>query len=107
MGEFLDVANAVTGSKAELVWKEAGVVVGKGVRPWTEMPCWLPPGEKRDFVFKCNVEKAFAAGLVSRKVEDTVGDTWAWMEKQDGEIPTDGKLGIDPEKEVAALNGEG
>lgn len=105
VGELLDTLNEVTGGNADLIWKDPETILNAGVTPWSELPCWLPPGRQHDLLFGCNVDKAFAAGLRARPMRNTVIDTWAWMQSEHIEPPTYGKgrVGLDPEKEAKIL----
>ncbi len=52
-----------------------------------------------------NVDRARAAGLVCRPIQDTVADTWAWL--RSGGRPVDherfAEHGIDPGKEAQLI----
>ena len=43
MSRLLEAAMAVTGSAARLVWVSPEVIEKTGIRPWTELPIWVPP----------------------------------------------------------------
>ena len=64
------------------------------VRPYTELPLWLPKGQRGHFA----VEKAIAAGLSFRSIAETIVDTVAWHKTR----PADTKLraGLTPEREA-------
>ncbi|RDW58904.1 hypothetical protein BP6252_13380 [Coleophoma cylindrospora] len=102
MGELVDTLNEVTGGHADVIWKGPEAILKAGVLPWSELPCWLPPGHQHDLFFGCNVDQAFAAGLHARPMKDTVVDTWAWLQ-QEPEPPAHGIVGLDPEKEAKIL----
>jgi len=87
MGELLDTCVQVTGNVARLHWVMPEAVLAAGVKPWTELPIWLPPGELHDFLHRGDVSKALAAGLRCRPVAETVADTWVWLSNLDGEPP--------------------
>ena len=55
-----------------------------GVEPWSELPVWLPPGHEYEGLHAADVERAHAAGLRCRPIEETVADTWAWLESLPG-----------------------
>jgi 2'-hydroxyisoflavone reductase len=102
--ELLETANTVVGGNAELVWIEPKVILDAGIAPWTELPCWLPPGPEHDLMMGCNVDKAFSDGLRARSLKETVADTWTWLQGQDEKPPIHGKNGLDPKKEAKLLS---
>jgi len=71
---------------ANLVWVDEQRVLDAGVRPWTELPLWLPrdgwPLMERD------ASAAVAAGLTYRPLEETVRDTYEWDRDAPGDRPT-------------------
>ena len=110
MGELLDVANAVTGGRADLRWTDPDVILAAGVEPWTALPIWLPPGPDHDLMHGGDVGKALAAGLATRPVRETVADTWSWLRSLPGEPPRRADrppVGLDPAVEAAVLAAAG
>ncbi|MEV6652971.1 NAD-dependent epimerase/dehydratase family protein [Streptomyces sp. NPDC051219] len=108
MGELLDACARVTGSDAELRWTEPEVVLAAGIEPWTDLPVWLPPGEQHETMHRGDVTKALAAGLRCRPVEETVADTWTWLQGLGGvapQRPDRPRVGLDPETEAKVLSG--
>jgi nucleoside-diphosphate-sugar epimerase len=108
MAELLAACVTVTGSDAELVWTDPERILAAGVRPWTGLPIWLPPGEMYDYVHGIDVTRALGAGLRVRPALDTAADTWAWLRGLDGaapQRPDRRPVGIDPAVEAAILGG--
>ncbi|MFI0737561.1 NAD-dependent epimerase/dehydratase family protein [Streptomyces sp. NPDC021100] len=106
MGELLETCVRVTGSDAELCWTDPEPILAAGVAPWTDLPIWLPPGEDHTTIFAAGVGKALAAGLRCRPVEETVADTWTWLESLGGVPPLRPDrppVGLDPETEAKLL----
>jgi len=106
MGELLDKCVRVTGSDADLRWIDPDTIAATGVAPWTDLPCWLPPGPAHDGMHRGDVSKASAAGLRCRPVGDTVVDTWAWLRTLGGppyQRPDRPKPGLSAEAEAALL----
>lgn len=106
MAELLAACVTVTGSDAELVWTDPERILAAGVRPWTGLPIWLPPGEMYDYVNGIDVTRALGAGLRVRPVLDTAADTWTWLRGLDGpapQRPDRPPVGIDPAVEAAIL----
>ncbi|MFD9356886.1 NAD-dependent epimerase/dehydratase family protein [Streptomyces sp. NPDC060031] len=106
LGGLLDACSAVTASGAELHWIDAARIEEAGVAPWTELPLWLPEGEMHDFMYGGDVTRALAAGLKCRPVEETVADTWAWLQELGGTAPQRPDRpapGLSPQQEAALL----
>ncbi|MFB6440701.1 NAD-dependent epimerase/dehydratase family protein [Streptomyces sp. NPDC056411] len=110
MGELLESCVEVTGSDAELRWKDPEEVLAAGIEPWTELPIWIPPSELRDAFYGADVTKVLASGLRCRPVRETVADTWAWLQEIGGSAPQRPDrpaVGLAPQKEAAVLDGGG
>jgi nucleoside-diphosphate-sugar epimerase len=107
MRYLLETAVRTTGANAELVWVDADAIQAAGIRPWTELPLWIPPGHEAAGLLSTNVERAYATGLHCRPVEQTVADTWAWLvgaSEGDGlALPGGSTVGLDPAREQAVL----
>jgi nucleoside-diphosphate-sugar epimerase len=106
MGSLLESGLAATGSAARLVWVAPEPILAAGVEPWTELPIWLPPEHEHAALHAIDVEKAHAAGLVTRPVAETVADTWGWLEALGQRPPLRPDLpppGLDAERERALL----
>jgi 2'-hydroxyisoflavone reductase len=107
MGSLLEACLDVAGApSARLTWVDPAVVAEAGIEPWSELPVWLPPDHEFRGLHAADVERAYAAGLRPRPLEDTVRDTWRWLEStgfappQRADRPSPG---VDPAKEAAAL----
>ena len=46
------------------------------MQPWSELPLWIP--EADNGIFEVRNDKAIAAGLTFRPLEETVRDTLDW-----------------------------
>ncbi|MEU3210084.1 NAD-dependent epimerase/dehydratase family protein [Nocardiopsis alba] len=106
MEGLLTACREATGSDAVFRWFDPEVIVEAGVRPWTDLPVWLPPGELHGSMHQGDVGRALATGLRCRPVAETVADTWAWLESIGGTAPQrEGwpRLGLDPEVEARLL----
>lgn len=107
MGELLDACVRVTGSAAELCWAAPEVILDAGIEPWTQLPVWVPPGsDMHDALHSADVSRAVATGLSCRPVEETVADTWAWLQDIGGtapQRPDRTRKGLDAETEAKVL----
>ena len=97
--ELLERARSAIGSDANLVWTDEQRILDADVRPWTELPLWLP-GDEHAGMARADISRALAAGLVFRPLEETVADTLAWDRTVPGSRPT-----LRPEKEQEILAG--
>jgi 2'-hydroxyisoflavone reductase len=106
IGELLDLAIRVTGSRAELVWTPQEVVLKADIAPWTELPIWVPRGPDFDYLETMDTSAAIAAGFTSRTLRETVADTWAWLQVEGDPVPRPGRtpVGLDPAKEQQVLS---
>ncbi|MBE2998859.1 NAD-dependent epimerase/dehydratase family protein [Nocardiopsis sp. HNM0947] len=106
MEELLEACKGVTGSDAEFRWLGPEEIEAAGIRPWTELPVWLPPGELHGTLHQGNVDRALATGLRCRPAAETVADTWQWLRSLGGEAPQRPdrpRVGLDPEVEARVL----
>jgi nucleoside-diphosphate-sugar epimerase len=107
MAELLDTCRDLTGGTAQLKWKCPQSILDASVKPWTELPIWLPPGKNHSFCYNVDVTKAVEQGLRVRPAVDTYTDTWEWLKGEDpssSDVTGDlGDLGIDPDKEMSVL----
>ena len=108
IGELLDQCVAVTGSDAELVWVSAETIEAAEIEGWTDLPIWVPPTGELAGMHDCDVSAAHAAGLRCRPMEETVADTWAWLQREGTPAPQSsraGKIGLTAEQEQLLLAG--
>lgn len=95
---FLERACAAIGSDANVMWVDEQTVLDAEVQPWSELPLWLP-GDDYAGMARANTQRALAAGLTFRPLEETVVDTLAWDRTVDGDRPT-----LSREKERTVLD---
>ena len=109
MGSLLDAAVAAVGSDARLVWADPEVIDAAGIQGWTELPVWISPNGEGGSLHDGDVSAIYAAGLVCRPVEETVADTWRWLQAEgDPPVPSGRPAhGLDPEREREVLAGLG
>jgi 2'-hydroxyisoflavone reductase len=90
--------------EAEVTWVGEEFLQEQGVRPWLELPLWLPGAENA--LNQMNVAKAVAAGLQFRPLEETTRDTLAWAREAGAQLVTQtsyGQAGLDPAREAELL----
>lgn len=80
--DLLETCVEVTGSDAELVWVDEADLAAAGVQGWTQLPCWVPETGELAGLMASDTSRAAAAGLSCRQVEETVTDTWGWLQAE-------------------------
>jgi nucleoside-diphosphate-sugar epimerase len=105
MASLLMAARRATGSDAQLVWVSPEAIAAAGIEAWTELPIWLPPTGDAAGMHAGDVSRALATGLRCRPVEETVADTWRWLQAEGDPEPPPGRPapGLDPVKEEQLL----
>ena len=70
---MLEGIRDATGSDARFVWVSERFLLAAGVKPWEELPLWVP--KELAGVLAVDVGRAVGAGLAFRPLTETVGDT--------------------------------
>lgn len=89
-GGVLEVCRATIaatgGTPGEPVVVPGEELVAAGVRPWWELPLWLP-ADAAPTAWQVGTARAQELGLAVRPIEDTIRDTWDWLRGlPDGEL---------------------
>lgn len=107
IGALLEECVRVSGSKASLVWVTPEQVADAGLSGWTNLPIWVPPTGELASLHDGDTRAAAAAGLACRPMEETVADTWAWLQREGWPEPDSsrtGSLGLSAEQEQRLLS---
>lgn len=72
MHGMLEGIRAATGSDARFVWASEKFLLEAGVKPWEEVPLWVP--KEMSGILSVDVGRAIGAGLVFRPLGETVRD---------------------------------
>jgi 2'-hydroxyisoflavone reductase len=102
-GAMLAEIKNVSVSDAEFTWASENFLLAEKVKPWSEMPLWLPgenAPEIKGHAF-ANVDKAVNSGLTFRPLQDTIQDVLAWCRENFG--TDEMKAGISRERERELL----
>ena len=107
----LNVAELLGGVRAAMpgsldirfTWTDAKFLEEQKVRPWSDLPVWIPPAG--DFLYwgKANIEKAVAAGLTFRALAVTAAETLEWHKTRPAESQAKLKSGLTAEREAEVL----
>jgi len=95
---------AVSGSAdVRFTWAPADFLTEQGVRPWIEMPTWLPSRGDNDGWSRLSIARAVAKGLTFRPLATTARDTLEWWKTLPEDRRAKPRAGLAPEKERAVL----
>ena len=101
MGEYLQRAAAVAGTKPDVHWVPEAYLLEQEVGPFVEMPLWVPKAAQG--MMAVDVSKAMQAGLTFRPIESTLGDTLEWHQSRPADY--EWLAGLKPDREQALLTG--
>lgn len=103
---LLDDCRELAGSAATVTWVDDDFLVEQEVRPWVELPLWIPAAASAG-VWDQDTTAAERAGLRCRPVRETAADTLAWLRAGGAPVPVEapraGPAGLDPVKEAELL----
>lgn len=97
LGGLFAAAERAAGASVEPVWAPGSFLEEHGVRPFMDMPLWLPADTRMIF----SSDRARAAGLHCRPTEETVRDVLAWARVERGDEPH--RAGLPPDREQALI----
>jgi 2'-hydroxyisoflavone reductase len=107
IGDLFETANEVAGGRAQLMWLDSDEVLRAGLKPWSELPLWIPPLESGQdhFVFSNDVSLAHSMGLRIRPAAQTISDTWSWLQACGDEAQEPpASVGLSPDREARVLS---
>jgi 2'-hydroxyisoflavone reductase len=99
-GRLLRTCRDVTGSDAAFTWVDDGFLVDKGVRPYVDLPLWIPGDDGLAFG-TVQITRALEDGLQTRSLRETIADTWRWAAGRNAGHTW--RAGIDAERESRLL----
>jgi 2'-hydroxyisoflavone reductase len=103
-GGMLTGAADAAGTTADVTWVDDEFLVEHEVKPWSELPLWLPASQA-PYVWDQDTTRAEQAGLRVRPVAESAADTLAWLRAGDQgpANPRTGRAGLDPDRERELL----
>jgi len=101
MGEMLSTCKEVSGSDANMIWVPWSFLEEQQIRPWADLPAWIPASMEAAFG-RISTDRATAAGLSIRPLEETVSATLAWWREQPGDREL--RAGLPAGREMAVLS---
>jgi 2'-hydroxyisoflavone reductase len=100
MAEMLYGIRAITTGPVQFTWVPADFLREHDVRPWSDMPAWIPD----DPVSFVSVERAVGTGLTFRPLADTARATLEYHQTRPAEEREDLQAGMEPDREAEVLS---
>jgi len=100
MGEMLEQIGTIATNPYELTWVTEDFLEAQGVRPWSDLPTWIPG----DALMLVALQSAVDAGLTYRPLAVTARDTLEWDKARPAEERADRRFGWSREREREVLD---
>jgi len=102
---LLEACKQASGSNATFTWADAAFLEKHKVRPWMDLPVWVPAQGEMAGMSGVSNAKAMARGLKFRPVMDTARDTLTWFNGLPPERQAElrKRAGLTPEREREVL----
>ena len=103
IAELLYGIAAVTTAPLRWTWVPAEFLAEHGVRPYREMPVWMPTRADNAGFARFDLSREVAAGLTFRSLADTTAATLAYHHARDAARKAELRAGISAEREAEVL----
>lgn len=103
MAELLYGIRAVTTAETTFTWVPADFLAEHGVRAYSDMPVWMPPGPGREGFARFDITPEVEKGLTFRPLAVTATDTLEYHFSRPAEEQQNLRAGMDPEREARVL----
>jgi 2'-hydroxyisoflavone reductase len=100
---MLEACKWAAQSDATFTWVDEKFLLERDVKPWSELPVWIPDSPADVGFMRTSNAKAVAAGLTFRPVEETARDTLAWFNALPDAATHSWKAGLTPDRERSIL----
>ena len=101
--DMVDTCIEVSGAETNAVWADTDFLTEQGIRPWADMPVWVPNAGEMAGLSQIDVRRAFAAGMKIRNRKETALDTLNWFKTLPEERQKTLRAGIKSEREQEVL----
>ncbi|MCZ6915424.1 MAG: NAD-dependent epimerase/dehydratase family protein [Gemmatimonadetes bacterium] len=106
--EMLYGCRAATSANMSFTWVETDFLLEREIRPYSHMPCWIPPRGDRAGFQRFDLSKSLAGGITYRPLAVTARDTLAFHKTRPSEVRNrllagESRAGISREREAALL----
>jgi len=105
MGEMLAGIRAVLPGSLDIrfTWADADFLSSRQVRPWSDMPVWIPTVGETAGWSQVNIDRALAKGITFRPFAVTALDTLEWHRTRPAEAQEKMRAGLTPDREAEVL----
>jgi len=93
----------VTTAEARFTWVDTDFLLARDVRPYREMPVWMPARDGREGFGRFDISREVALGLTFRPLATTAPDTLEYYHAQPAERQERLRAGISAEREAEVL----
>lgn len=102
--QLLSGVRAVTPAPVRFTWVDRGFLETRGVRPWSDLPVWIPSEGGAAGFMRRDISRALAAGLTFRPLAETARDTLDWWlaESEGRRMNPSAGLSLESEQEILA-----
>lgn len=107
MGNLLQACADAAGAAPWLHWMADADLLAQGVRPWIDLPLWLPADGEHAAFLAVRTDRALELGLKVRPLADTVAATLAWWRALPPEAQLFNFAGLSAEREAGLLSSAG
>lgn len=97
--QLLDICAKTVGTDVTLVWTSPSFLAEQRVRPWRDLPLWLP--DEMRGLLQVDMTKATIDGLAFRPLSETINDTLIWAQQRPETYVW--QAGLTPEREARIL----
>ncbi len=104
---LLQACGDAAGVAPRLQWITDADLLAQRVRPWVDLPLWLPADAEHAAFMAVPTDRASAVGLTVRPLSVTVADTLAWWRGLPAEAQVFSLAGLPADREAGLLSTSG
>ena len=103
MAEVLYGIAAVVTTDLEWTWVDTDFLLESGVRPYSDLPVWIPTRGDRVGFARFDLTREIEAGLTFRSLADTTSETLEWFLSLPADRTAELRTGLSPNREAEVL----
>jgi 2'-hydroxyisoflavone reductase len=103
IGDMLDAMAPLARDSVRFTFVHAAFLAAQQVRPWADMPAWVPADGDSPGLLQVSIRRALDQGLTYRPLADTARDTLAWFRSLPAERQENLLAGLSREREAEVL----